>query len=131
MRKALEIGGMIASVVLIAFGVVAGVRGVNGLNTVQDSIKQEQILGSANMRPAGVAAEAKESVLPASIALPAKDIAGKAITDGELARAFAQYMRIHTLEATGGLTYAEMPRFASPDGKGTNDAALATKGENG
>ena len=30
-------------------------------------------------------------------------------------------MRKHTLEATGGKTYAQMPRFASADGKGTND----------
>ena len=28
-------------------------------------------------------------------------------------------MRIHALEATGGLTYAQMPRFATADGKGT------------
>jgi hypothetical protein len=34
-------------------------------------------------------------------------------------------MRIHTLEATGGQTYAEMPRYATADGKGTNDAAKA------
>jgi hypothetical protein len=34
-------------------------------------------------------------------------------------------MRIHALEATGGKTYAEMPRFATADGKGTNDAAKA------
>src|SRR6185312_10082644 len=35
------------------------------------------------------------------------------------------YMRIHTLEATGGVPYAQMPRFATADGKGTNDAAKA------
>ena len=40
-------------------------------------------------------------------------------------------MRIHALEATGGKTYAEMPRFATDDGKGTNDAAQAQKDENG
>ena len=34
-------------------------------------------------------------------------------------------MRIHTLEATGGVPYAQMPRFATADGKGTNDAAAA------
>lgn len=34
-------------------------------------------------------------------------------------------MRIHTLEATGGKTYSQMPRFASKDGKGTNDATVA------
>jgi hypothetical protein len=34
-------------------------------------------------------------------------------------------MRIHALEATGGQTYAEMPRYATADGKGTNDATKA------
>ena len=34
-------------------------------------------------------------------------------------------MRIHALEASGGLTYSEMPRFATQDGKGTNDPTKA------
>jgi hypothetical protein len=34
-------------------------------------------------------------------------------------------MRIHTLEATGGVPYAQMPRYATADGKGTNDATAA------
>src|SRR5439155_25311071 len=46
-------------------------------------------------------------------------------------RAFASYMRIHALEATGGLTYAQMPRFATADGKGTNDPTKAQKGPTG
>jgi len=40
-------------------------------------------------------------------------------------------MRIHTLEATGGTPYAQMPRYATADGKGTNDATKATKDANG
>ena len=36
-------------------------------------------------------------------------------------------MRIHALEATGGKTYAQMPQYATADGKGTNDAAQALK----
>src|SRR5581483_1732553 len=31
----------------------------------------------------------------------------------------------------GGVTYAKMPRYASPDGKGTNDASKAAKGPTG
>ena len=50
-------------------------------------------------------------------------VAGEAIDNGTKARAFASYMRIHALEASGGLTYSQMPRFATEDGKGTNDAA--------
>ncbi len=40
-------------------------------------------------------------------------------------------MRIHALEASGGLPYSQMPRYASADGKGTNDTAKATKGADG
>ena len=36
-------------------------------------------------------------------------------------------MRKHTLEATGGKTYAQMPQFLDASGKGTNDKAAAAK----
>jgi len=36
-------------------------------------------------------------------------------------------MRIHALEATGGKTYAQMPQFATADGKGTDVRAEAAK----
>ena len=131
MRKAFEIGGLVAAVVLVAFGVAAIVMGFNGRDTVQSSLKQEAIVGTPDMNKAAIAAEAKKAGLPASLKLPTADIAGKPITNGKLAREFATYMRIHTLEATGGLTYAQMPRFATADGKGTNDPtkALTAKGQ--
>ena len=34
-------------------------------------------------------------------------------------------MKVHTLEATQGVPYALMPRYATADGKGTNDATQA------
>ena len=40
-------------------------------------------------------------------------------------------MRIHALESSGGLTYSQMARYASADGKGTNDAAKATQVDGG
>ena len=131
MRKGFEIGGLIAAAVLIAFGIAAIVMGVNGRDTVNSSLKQEYIVGTPDMNKAAIAAEAKKAGLPASIKLPTANIAGKAITNGKLAREFATYMRIHTLEATGGQTYAQMPRYATADGKGTNDAtkALTSKGQ--
>ncbi len=46
--------------------------------------------------------------------LPDCDVAGDAIDTGDEARCFAQYMRIHALEASGGLTYAETGRFVPP-----------------
>jgi len=38
MRKAFEIGGAVAAVVLIAFGVAAIVIGANGRTTVRDNL---------------------------------------------------------------------------------------------
>jgi hypothetical protein len=131
MRKVFQIGGLVAAVVLIAFGIAAVVIGVDGRNTVQSSLKQEQIVGTPDMTATGIAAEAKKAGLPASITLPTADIAGKAVTNGTLARDFAKYMRIHTLMATGGVPYSQMPRYATANGAGTNDAtkALTSKGQ--
>ena len=131
MRKVLEIGGFIAAVVLICFGVASIVMGVNARSTVQTTLKQEQIVGSPDMTPAGIKAEAAQAGLPSSITMPTVAVAGLPINSGDRARAFASYMRIHALEATGGLTYAQMPRYATSDGKGTNDATLALKGPGG
>jgi putative Mn2+ efflux pump MntP len=127
MRKYLEIGGYIAGVVLVLFGAVALYMGIDGRSTVSSTLKQEQIVGSPDMTPAGIAAEAKAAHIPSSVSLPTCNVAGKTITDGTSARCFAGYMRIHALEATGGLTYAQMPRFATADGKGTNVATAALK----
>src|SRR6266540_3415292 len=125
MRKLFEFGGMVAAAILIAFGITTIVMGLNGRSTVRDSLTQEQIVGTPDMTPAAIAAAAKEAGLPASIDLPTVAVADKPINTGERARAFAGYMRIHALEASGGLTYSQMPRFATADGKGTNDPTKA------
>jgi hypothetical protein len=125
MRRLFEIGGIATTIVLVVFGVVAIAMGVNGRNTVRDSLKLEQITGTPDMNRAAIAAEAKKAGLPGSIKLPTTDVAGKPIDTGARARAFAQYMRIHALEATGGVPYAQLPRFATADGKGTNDPTKA------
>ena len=126
MRKVFEIGGFVAAAVLIAFGVTAIVLGVNGRNTVHKSLEQEYIVGTPDMTPALIKAEAKKAGLDvATISFPTKSVAGKPIDSGDRARSFAGYMRIHALEASHGLTYAQMPRFATADGKGTNDPTKA------
>jgi hypothetical protein len=130
MRKLFEIGGIVATTVLVVFGVIAIVMGVNGRNTVHNSLALEQIVGTPDMNATAIAAEAKKAGLT-GITLPTADIAGKPINTGQRARDFASYMRIHALEASGGLTYAQMPRFASADGKGTNDATKASKSPSG
>jgi hypothetical protein len=130
MRRWLQYGGFAAGIVLIVFGIVAIFMGANGRSTVRDSLRQEQIVGSADMTPALIAAAVKEAGLK-DVSLPSCSVAGKTIDTGDRARCFASYMRIHALEASGGLTYSQMPRYASADGKGTSDAAAATKSSSG
>jgi len=124
-RKLFEWGGFAAGAVLIAFGVAAIAMGFDGRATVADSLKQEKIVGSSDMTPALIAKEAKEAGLT-GVALPTVSVAGMPIDSGPRARAFASYMRIHALEATGGFTYAQMGRFqANP---ATPKAELAVGG---
>ena len=116
LRKLFEWGGFGAGAILIAFGVVAIVMGFSGRATVADSLKQEKIVGGADMTPALIAKEAKEAGLTNIANMPTVAVAGKVINTGPRARAFASYMRIHALEASGGFTYAQMGRFmAKPD----------------
>ncbi|HEY6030421.1 MAG TPA: hypothetical protein VIU44_07660 [Gaiellaceae bacterium] len=126
MRRLLEIGGLVAGVVLVAFGIAVIALALNGRSTVRSNLKQEQIVGTPDMTPAAIKSEAQKAGLK-DVDLPSCTVAGKPITDGSRARCFASYMRIHALEASGGLPYAQLPRYATADGKGTNDAAQATK----
>jgi hypothetical protein len=102
MSKILQYGGIAASVVLIAFGVGAIVTGMNGRERVHSDLKREQIIGT-----------------------PDSSIPNQLVNNGTKAEAFAKVMRKHTLEATGGLTYAQMPRYMGKNGKATNDEKLA------
>jgi len=134
-RRVLEFGGFIAGAILIAFGVVAIVMGVNGRWTVQDSLTAEKIVGGDDMSPALITKAVEEAGIAGlpGLVIPSKDIVGKPIETGSDARVFAQYMRIHALESSGGLTYAEMGRFATADGNpaGTSDPAKAATDESG
>lgn len=151
MRKLFEIGGLVTAVVLIAFGVVAIVMGVSGRSTVQDSLRQEQIIGTPDMTPKAIAAEVTANradqtalvakmkavgvtVTPSEIVQPTCSVANKTVNSGASARCFAEYMRIHTFAGSSGLVFSQMGRFQaqptaplkSTDGAGgTNDAKLA------
>lgn len=133
-RRALEIGGVIAGVLMIAFGIGALVMSVNARNTVSDEVKAEQIVGSADMNPTDIEAAMKEAGLE-GVAVPSCDVAEQPIENGNDARCFAQYMRIHALESSGGLTYAQMGRFLAADDPenpaGTNDPEAALKDADG
>ena len=104
MRRLLEYGGIAASVVLIAFGIGAIVSGFNGRDRVHSDLKREQIVGT-----------------------PDSEIPNQLVDTGSEAEKFAKVMRKHTLEATGGRTYAQMGRFVDENGKETNDEKKAAK----
>jgi len=109
MRKALEIGGFIAAAVLIVFGVVAIAMGVNGRQTVNNSLSHEYIVGSSDMTPSAIKAEAKKDGIYSAVKdWPTTSVANQKIDTGAKARAMAQYMHIHALAATKGYTYAQM-----------------------
>ena len=109
MRKFLQVGGLIAGLVLIAFGIGAVYMGIDGRNQVRSDLAREQIVGTPD----------------------AGSVANKPINTGARAHAFAATMRKHTLEATKDQTYAQMGRFLDANGKPTNDATAAAKDPNG
>ena len=128
-----RLGGYAAGAILIVFGIATITIGIAGKNTVEDELSQEKIVGSPDMSPEGIAGGIEEAGL--TVEAPDCDVAEEPITTGSEARCFAQYMRIHALESSGGLTYAEMGRFASSsdpsDPAGTSDESAAAKDEDG
>jgi hypothetical protein len=102
MSKFFKYGGILASIVLIAFGVGSIYTGVDGRDRVQSDLAREQIIGT-----------------------PDSTIPNQLVDTGSEAQAFAAVMRKHTLEATGGKTYAQMERFVDKSGKPTNDEKAA------
>jgi hypothetical protein len=102
MSRLFQYGGIVASIVLIAFGVGSVVTGFSGRDRVHNDLAREQIVGT-----------------------PDSSIPNQLVDNGSKAEAFAKVMRKHTLEATGGLTYAQMPRYAGKNGTPTNDEKLA------
>ena len=126
-----EIGGFISGAILILFGVGALYLGINGYQTVGDELSKEQIVGGSDMAPAEIQKAASEAGLPDTIELPTCDVVDESIDTGSEARCFAQYMRVHALEATGGLSYAAdgaVPVGRQPDDPaGTSDETAAAK----
>jgi hypothetical protein len=123
-KKLFQYAGVAASAILIAFGIGAIVAGISGHNTVRDNLSKEQIVGTPDMTPSAIAAEAKAAGLK-NVDVPTCSVAGKSIDTGSEARCFASYMRIHALEATGGQVYAQMARYIGKDGKPTDDVKAA------
>ena len=103
MSKLYIYAGIAASCVMICIGIAAIAVGFDGRSTVRDELAREKIVGTPDM----------------------KDVANEKIDTGQEARDFAAGMRLHTLEATEGQTYAEMPRFLDRNGKPTHDEKAA------
>ena len=127
MSRMFKYGGVAASIVLIAVGIGAIVIGASGHSEVATQVKQERITGTPDMNPSDTAAAVKAAKLDVDV--PTCNVAGKLVDSGSRAKCFAEYMRIHALEATGGLTYSEMPRFIGEDGKPTEDEKAAAVDE--
>ena len=118
------------AVILVAFGVGAIVKGLDGRSTVSSSLEAERIKGEPFMSPDGIVARAKALGFT-DFEAPTCSVASKAISSGADARCFAQYMRIDALVATGGKTYADMPSFVAKSGGLTSDYAEAKLFPNG
>ena len=129
-RLARIVLGLAGAAILAIFGIAAIAQGLDGRATVVDALKAEKVVGTPTMTPAAIAAEAKTRGVT-GLDFPTCSVAGEAIDSGTKARCFAEYMRVDSLLATGGKTYAEMPRFATEDGKGTNVEAEAQTLPNG
>jgi hypothetical protein len=104
MTKLYTYAGLIASVILIAFGAGSIYMGVDGRDRVQNDLAREMIVGTDD-----------------------SSIAGQKVDTGSEAQTFAATIRKHTLEATGGQTYAQMGRFLDEKGQPTSDEAAAAK----
>jgi hypothetical protein len=125
-----RLGTIAAAVVLAILGIAVVAKGLAGHSTVQSALQKERVVGSPHMTPSAIAVKAKEAGLR-DVALPACSVAGKPVDDGASARCFAEYMRIDALMATHGATYAQLPQYATEDGKGTNDPEQAQKASDG
>jgi hypothetical protein len=104
MNPVTRYGGIVAGIILIAFGIGSTVTGVNGRSEVRDTLKLERITGTPDMD---------------------KQIANKPVDTGAKAKLFAQGMRKHTLAATDGQVYAQMSHYVTAAGKGTDDKSAA------
>ena len=104
MRSIWRYGGIAASIVLIAFGIGSIYTGFDGRDRVGNDLAREKIVGT-----------------------PDSTIPDQLVDTGKEAEAFADVIRKHTLEATEGKTYSEMPRFLGEDGKPVEDEAAAAK----
>ncbi|HVM54093.1 MAG TPA: hypothetical protein VM262_12920 [Acidimicrobiales bacterium] len=100
----------IAGLFMVIGGAYALKEGMDARNQVRDKLELQQI------------------VTPEDASIP-----NTLVNSVETAESMAEIIEQHARESTGGLGYAEMGRFMTPDGDpaGTNDADEAVIGDNG
>ena len=103
MKKVYIYAGIAASALMIVAGIGSVYAGFDGRSMVRDELARENIVGTPDMAK----------------------VANEKIDTGQEARDFAAGMREHALADTGGLTYAEMPRYMGKNGQPTNDEKAA------
>jgi putative Mn2+ efflux pump MntP len=130
-RKLLWGGGVLAGVLLIVLGAIWIYVGANARSEVHDTITREQIVGSPDMSPDAIMAGIQEAGIEDSVDVPSCSVADEPVTNGDEARCFAEYMRVHALESTGGRTYSEMGRFLDENGEEVFTEEEAAVGPNG
>lgn len=106
MKRALFVGLALMSVGLMAGGVFALNLSITGRNEARDKLVAEKIITTEDA-----------------------EIPNTPVTDHKAAHAMADVIQKHALEASGGLTYAEMGRYVSKanptDPAGTSDETEA------
>lgn len=109
-RNLVWLGVAIAGLIMIIGGAYALTQGMDARDKVQDKLQAQGI------------------VTPEDASIP-----NEQVDDEASAESMAEIIGVHAEESTGGLTYAEMGRFATEDGDpaGTNDAAEALTDERG
>jgi putative Mn2+ efflux pump MntP len=126
LQKLFWAGGVVAGVLLIVVGALWIWQGVEGRDEVQETISREQIVGTPDMSPELVQAGIAESGVEIDD-VPTCDVADEPITTGDEAHCFAEYMRVHALEGTGGKTFSQMGRFLDEQGNETSSEEEAAK----
>ncbi len=114
MRKSRGVAGILlalAALALFVAGPIMIYQGVHGQNQVRDELTAQKIVFPAKGSPS----------LPASLAA----YAGQTVTTGPQAKAYADMVEVHVMEATGGKTYSEVS--SAYLASGSKDATLAAQ----
>jgi hypothetical protein len=106
MKKAFPILLIVIGFAFVLGGGYTVYRGIDARNLVESELAAQRI------------------TTPEDASLP-----NVVVNDVASAESMAAIINEHALKSTGGLTYSEMGRFATPDGapKGTNEATAAAK----